>query len=168
MFDAVAALGARRFDVVYTGHGALCWLPDLDRWAEVVDQLLRPGGRLYLAEMHPLTDILADEETTFETDYFSNRKGSRWTGPGSYATREATEHDENWAWVHNLGEVVTAVASRGLRVERLTEREITLFQRFPFLEETGHRVFRMPAGRPRIPLTYSLLATKRAPKGSGR
>lgn len=42
---AVEALGERRFDVIYTGKGALCYLPDLTAWAEIVSALLRPGGR---------------------------------------------------------------------------------------------------------------------------
>lgn len=53
VYDAVEALDGRLFDVVYTGKGALCYLPDLDRWAEVVGRLLRPGGRLYVVEFHP-------------------------------------------------------------------------------------------------------------------
>ncbi|MET9971881.1 class I SAM-dependent methyltransferase, partial [Streptomyces sp. NPDC006356] len=58
VYDAVEALGRRRFDVVYTGKGALCYLPDLHRWAGVVARLLRPGGRLYLVEFHPLLNSL--------------------------------------------------------------------------------------------------------------
>ena len=40
------------FDLVFTGVGALCWLPDIDRWAAVVRGLLAPGGRLFLREGH--------------------------------------------------------------------------------------------------------------------
>ena len=47
-------LGGRTFDLVYTGIGALCWLPDIDRWAGVVDDLLEPGGRLFVREGHPM------------------------------------------------------------------------------------------------------------------
>jgi hypothetical protein len=36
LYDAVDALGPGRFDLVYTGIGALCWLPDIDRWATMV------------------------------------------------------------------------------------------------------------------------------------
>lgn len=41
-------------NVVYTGIGVLCWLPDIDRWANVVFDLLAPGGRLFLRERHPV------------------------------------------------------------------------------------------------------------------
>ena len=34
VYDAVDALQGRQFDVVYTGKGALCYLPDLQHWAE--------------------------------------------------------------------------------------------------------------------------------------
>ena len=47
-------LGAERFDLVFTGVGALCWLPDVRRWARTVADLLRPGGRLFIREFHPM------------------------------------------------------------------------------------------------------------------
>src|ERR1039457_663922 len=60
LYAAVEALGATRFDLVYTGIGALCWLPDIGRWAQVVAALLRPGGRLFMREGHPMLWTLAD------------------------------------------------------------------------------------------------------------
>lgn len=41
VYDAVGALDGRQFDVVYTGKGALCYLPDPERWARTVARLLR-------------------------------------------------------------------------------------------------------------------------------
>ena len=64
------ALGGRRFDVVYTGLGALNWLDDIDRWADVVTSLIAPGGRLYLVEFHPVTEIFGDDDLTVENGYF--------------------------------------------------------------------------------------------------
>lgn len=60
--DAAEAFGGRRFEIVYTGGGALNWLPDLDRWAGVVAGLLEPGGTLYLVEFHPVTFAFADDD----------------------------------------------------------------------------------------------------------
>src|SRR6478735_4925905 len=54
LYGAVEALGSERFDLVYTGIGALCWLPSITRWARVVAGLLRPGGRLFIREGHPV------------------------------------------------------------------------------------------------------------------
>ena len=49
VYDALTALGGRRFDIVYTGRGALCWLPDIPAWAKIVAGLVKPGGFLYLS-----------------------------------------------------------------------------------------------------------------------
>lgn len=61
--------------LVYTGIGALCWLPDIDRWAGVVDNLLEPGGQLFVREGHPMLwafddmnpDVLTLQYAYFET-----------------------------------------------------------------------------------------------------
>jgi SAM-dependent methyltransferase len=60
VYDAVELLGAHRFDLVYTGIGAICSLPSIRRWAEVVAGLLRPGGRLFMREGHPVLWSVSD------------------------------------------------------------------------------------------------------------
>src|SRR5207245_4013468 len=64
VYDAVIAVGGRQFDVVYTGVGALPWLPDIRRWAEVVASLLRPGGVLYMVELHPMWEAVIQDGRT--------------------------------------------------------------------------------------------------------
>jgi SAM-dependent methyltransferase len=51
------------FDVVFTSFGALNWLPDLPRWAEVVAHFTRPGGFFYIAEGHPFARVFDDDDT---------------------------------------------------------------------------------------------------------
>jgi SAM-dependent methyltransferase len=160
--EAPERLG-RRFDVVYTGKGALTWLPNLRRWAEAVVRLLRPGGRLYLVEFHPIADIMEDGSTAFEGDYLPGAE-LVFDEPGDYADLQvATQHNRSHLWVHPLGEVVTELARRGLRVELLRERCETYYPRFPppYLEQMGEGLWAAPADAPKIPLVYSLLA--RAP-----
>jgi SAM-dependent methyltransferase len=64
VYDAVAALDGRLFDVVYTSIGSIIWLPDITRWAGTMAALLAPGGRFYLAEFHPFSVVLGDEDLT--------------------------------------------------------------------------------------------------------
>ncbi|WP_187437677.1 class I SAM-dependent methyltransferase [Actinomadura decatromicini] len=164
VYDAAAALG-ETYDIVYTGLGALCWLPDLDRWADVVASLLRPGGFLYLAEFHPFADTLDDAEgRTVVLDYFLD--GPRiWDEPetGSYADPDTpVQNSRSVEFVHGLGEVVSALTGAGLRIEFLHEHDYTLWQRFAVLERHG-TVYRLPEGHPRLPLMYSIRATKPSP-----
>ncbi|MBA9004503.1 class I SAM-dependent methyltransferase [Thermomonospora cellulosilytica] len=161
VYDAPTVLG-ETYDIVYTGLGALCWLPDIDRWARVVASLLHPGGFAYLAEFHPFADTLDDAEgRTVAFDYFA--EGPQvWDEPGmgSYADPQApVRHTRSIEFAHGLGEVVTALATAGLRIDFLHEHDHTLWQRFSTLERHGI-AYRIPEGRPRIPLMYSLRATK--------
>lgn len=162
VYDATSALGGEAYDIVYTGLGALCWLPDLDAWAATVAALLMPGGFLYLAEFHPVG-------LSQGVDYFT-------PGPfcyqvqGSYADPGApTRHNRAVEWQHPLGEVVSAVAGAGLRLEFLHEHDFTLWAYTDGMTAGpdtsganggGGTVFRLPAGRPQVPLIYSLRAAR--------
>jgi len=165
VYDAPAALDGRTFDRVYTGIGALCWLPDIEAWAQVVSALLRPGGRLHLVEFHPVTHwCLSEDDLTVKYSYFHD---GPWVWaedldePGSYADADATfDHNDTVEWNHGIGAIVTALAGAGMRIDALTERPSLFMQRWPFQVEADHQVWVNPPELPQIPLSFSLLATK--------
>ncbi|MEU5613259.1 class I SAM-dependent methyltransferase [Streptomyces sparsogenes] len=161
VYEAPTALGGERFDIVYTGLGALVWLPDLSRWAGVVSSLLKDGGFVYLAEFHPLTELLGEDGKSLEHDYFQTRPET-YDFPHTYTDGPQLTKTLSVQWQHPLGEVVTALAQAGLRIEFLHEHATMLFQRYPVLEPCGNGEYRFPAGHPRIPLMYSIRATKAA------
>lgn len=159
VLDAPGVLGENRFDLVYTGHGALMWVPDITSWARTVAHLLRPGGRLYLTEFHPLTDVLDDAHgNRAQRDYFT--RGARtYDSPGSYADwNAATTHNSATEWHHTLGDILSAVAAAGLHIDFVHEHDTIPFQRYGALV-ADHDRFRYPDGSPRLPLMYSLGAT---------
>lgn len=162
MADAVAVLGPAGFDVVYVSLGALCWLPSVSGWAAQVAGLLRPGGRLFLHEVHPVSMALADEDLTVVYSYFEEPTPYEDTVAGSYADPTATEAlpgDPTYGWNHGIGEILGALLAAGLRVDRLDEHDWTSFRRFPWLVETDEEEFVIPDGRLRVPLSFTLLAT---------
>jgi SAM-dependent methyltransferase len=160
VYDAAQALDGRTFDVVYTGLGALNWLPDIECWAGVAASLVWPGGFLYVSEFHPFSWVFGDEDLSVTYDYFQ-KNPFIWDEPGTYADLDAeTVHNRTYEWNHTLGDVVSAVISADLTLEFLHEHDHTLFPRWPFLEKTGFDPYRMPEGRPRLPLMYSLRARK--------
>jgi len=160
VYDAVAALGDETFDIVYVSIGALNWLPDVARWADVVARLLNPGGFLYLADTHPVQDVLDDATgNRFELDYFDPGP-IVWEAAGSYADRTAaTTANMTVEHHHTLGAIVSAVAAAGLRVEFLHEHDRTLSARFDTLIRDA-AYYRFPPDTPRAPLMYSLRATR--------
>ncbi len=160
VYDAAEALGGRTFDVVYTGVGALNWLPDVERWAQTMTRLLNPGGRFYLVELHPLTEVFADEQLSVAHSYFDS--GPRlYDEPGTYADPMAkTVNNRSVEWVHGIGDVVSALAGAGLHIELLHEHDYTVSPRWHFLEAGPDRIYRMPAHLPALPLMYSLRAQR--------
>lgn len=160
VYDASQALHGRTYDIVYTGLGALNWLPDLRRWAEVVAALTEPGDVLYLVEFHPLTWIYADDDLTIEHDYF-NTEPFTFEETGSYAAPEAaTTNNETVEWQHTLASILTAVLDAGFAIELFREHDYTAFPRWPLLQERAANEFVFPAGTPRLPLMFSLRARR--------
>lgn len=157
--DAVAELGGG-FDVVYTGKGSLMWLPDLDRWAAVVRDLLKPGGRLYLVEFHPLAWML-DGDFQLVGNYLDEAVTN--DSARTYTDGPALAGDDTvtYQWNHALGTVVTALNKAGLRVTELHEHPLLAWEQWPgMVRDDTSGWWRLPAHRPRIPLTYSLTAVR--------
>jgi SAM-dependent methyltransferase len=168
--SAASALGAGRFDVVYTGKGAVAWLPDLDRWAAECFALLKPGGFFYLAEFHPLVNALSQSSPAVTKDYFRTEP---WVDdkPGTYADLDApTVHNVSVRWNHPLPSVFSAVLGAGFELRFFHEWEYTLFAATEWLVRDGQRwdwpaassAAGDPTERPRLPLMYSLKAYKPA------
>ncbi|MGH7640854.1 MAG: class I SAM-dependent methyltransferase [Candidatus Dormibacteria bacterium] len=159
VYDAPEVL-QDKFDIVYTGKGALAWLPELGPWSEAIQQLLRPGGTLYLVEFHPFTDVFSYQDFSLAYDYFHREAPEADDTPGTYADLEAqTSHNRTYEWNHPLGDVVTALAERGLRIRRLKEHPYTLFGRWPQLQRGQDGTYRLPEGMPQLPLMFSLTGT---------
>ncbi|WP_319460730.1 class I SAM-dependent methyltransferase [Micromonospora sp. RTP1Z1] len=165
--DAPTVLGRNRFDLVYTGIGALCWLPNVRRWAGVVADLLRPGGRLFLREGHPMLSTLDDPRPdgtlAVEYPYFERPEPLVWDGPGTYVQTEATfQHTVTHSWNHGLGEVVTALLDAGLDLTMLVEHDSAPWDALPgAMVRDAHGEWRL-ADRPwRLAQTYTLQARRR-------
>ncbi|MDQ6772900.1 MAG: class I SAM-dependent methyltransferase [Candidatus Dormibacteraeota bacterium] len=152
-----------RFDIVYTSFGVLGWLPDIVGWAAVVDHFLNPGGTFYIAEFHPVANTLDDEapEPRVRHGYFHRAAPEAFPVRGSYADPEAEVDEEfEYCWNHSLGDVVSALAGRGLVIEFLHEFPFTTDRRLPYLERRSERYWQLPDGKGELPLMYSIRASK--------
>lgn len=158
VYDSAAAFGGQRFDIVYTGIGALVWLPSISHWASVVASLLAPDGFLYLVEGHPFAQILDDTSgVRVARDYF-DPAGQVEDYPFTYTDGPALSHTVSVEFRHGIGSVVTALVEAGLRIEFVHEHDFETFQRFESLERGPDGLYRFPAGQPRVPMMYSLRA----------
>lgn len=162
-YDAPAALGGEQFDVIYTGVGALNWLPDVRRWAQVVRTLLAPGGILYVREGHPvlwaLDFVRDDRQLVITHPYFETPEPLRWDDDSSYTDGDVkVANTTTYDWNHGLGEVVTAVLDVGLRLTRLEELRSLEWQGLPWMVRDDDGRWVLPQGPERLPLMYVLTA----------
>jgi SAM-dependent methyltransferase len=176
LYDAPAALG-EAFEIVYTGIGALNWLPDVRAWARAAATCVAPGGLLYVYEGHPmlwtLDDRREDLQLVVSSAYFERPEPSVWENATTYVDGPELEHRRTYEWNHGLGEIVTALVEAGLRIEFVHEHREVPWRALPWMEPVGpgtvsaagryqsNRMWRLPeAQRDLAPLMYSLLATK--------
>jgi SAM-dependent methyltransferase len=166
--DAPTALQGRTFDLVYTGVGAINWLPDIDRWAGVVHDVLAPGGTFYIRECHPVLHSLNhdrdDEVLELELPYFETEAPVTWHEAATYTDvpdglelAALPSHE----WNHSLGEILTAVLDRGLVIEHFAEHTWTDWQPWGLFEPVAPGFWALPAHlRDRAPMMFSLRARR--------
>jgi len=154
-----------QFDIVFTSYGALCWLPDIKRWAEVVAHFLRPGGTFYIVEFHAMCGVFVTDpgvtDLIVREPYFPSDEPLVFEDDGSYADRSAKlENRRTYSWPHPISEVVTSLIDAGLRVEFLHEFPFTIEEIFPFMEGDREGLWRLTKHHGSVPLLYSIRATK--------
>lgn len=165
LYDAVPTLGAARFDLVYTGVGALCWLPDIHRWAETVAGLLRPGGRLFIRDDHPVRMAVDETRTgplTLRYPYFETPDPMVFDDETTYVDTDlAVAHSTTHEWNHGLGEIVEAVLQADLTLTQLVEHRSVPWEALPGRmvcgEDSEWRLIEHPE---RLPLSFTLQARK--------
>lgn len=167
LYDAVRAIPAPHgFDMAFVTWGAICWLPDIARWAQIVAALLRPGGSLYLAEGHPAAYVFDDAASSSDgmpglfAPYFS-REPVIETDPRDYINPDARLVDAAvYNWIHPLGEVVTGLIAADMTLNWLHEHDAVTWQMFRILRKDASGLYRWP-DKPWLPLAFSLSATRR-------
>jgi len=101
-------------DLVYTGKGALIWMPDLGEWARDVARLLRPSGHLFIYESHPAVPLW-----TWDEDRPRIRADRSYFGRSHTNDTFPARGTLEWQWT--LGQIVTTVAEAGLEILHLAE-----------------------------------------------
>ena len=143
-------------DLVYTGQGAICWIHDIDAWANVVVRLLRKGGVLSLLEDHPASWLFSQESERLEAsglNYFAHAEANQgWTDQyigdlGKPAVQHAIKYERLWT----IADVFQALVKAGLVVEHLGEHPDEYWSAFPKLDDQD---------KSKIPMTYSIVARK--------
>lgn len=148
----------QQFDIVFSSYGTIGWLPDLDRWAEVIAAKLKPGGMFVFAEFHPVVWMF-DEQFEKVAYPYLNVAPIIEKEKGTYTDREAPIEQTSVSWNHGLGEVITALSRHGLRVDLLEEYDYSPYNCFRRMVKT-EKGWQIEGLEGKLPLVYCLRASK--------
>jgi SAM-dependent methyltransferase len=165
--QATGILGTGAYDLVFTGVGALCWLPSIKVWARVVADLLKPGGRLFLREGHPMLwaiqDGRDDDLLVVQYPYFERPEPTTWDEGGTYVPTDVKfTNNTGHEWSHGLGETFTALLDCGMTITGFEEHDSVPWEALPgLMTEIGDGEWQLTEAPWRLPHTYTLQAVKR-------
>ena len=157
-----------RFDVVYTAIGALCWLPDLDAWGQLIARYLKPGGMFYMLDEHPTGRIFAPVRTDDggwdvepQYSYFHDPAGRMEEGERNTYAGTGTVKSPVYEWRHSMSEIVNALVGAGLKLEFIREYPFSFFQALPQMRRSTDGWWRLDKYDGNIPFMLSIRARKR-------
>lgn len=149
----------QQFDIVFTSYGTIGWLPDLNKWAGIVSKYLKPGGQFVFAEFHPVVWMFDNDFEKVGYNYF-NTGAIIETETGTYADREADLEQEYVCWNHSLSEVVGSLIRNSLTIRSFEEYDYSPYNCFRHTIEFEPKKYRIAHLDNKIPMVYSLVATK--------
>ncbi len=149
-----------QFDMVFTSYGTIGWLPDLDKWAQVIAHYLRSGGTFLIAEFHPFVWMFDNDFEKISYNYF-NAGAIVETESGTYADKQADITQEYVSWNHNLAEVVNSLIRHGLEINVLNEYDYSPYNCFNKTVEISPGKYQLAPFGNKMPMVYAIRATKK-------
>lgn len=149
-----------KFDIVFTSYGTIGWLPDLDKWAGVIAYFLKKGGQFVMADFHPVVWMFDNDFKEVQYNYF-NTEAIIEEEMGTYADRGAEIENKTISWNHSTSELLNALLKNGLLLQAFNEYDYSPYSCFNHIEEVEKGKFRIVHLGKKIPMVYSILATKK-------
>ncbi|MEO7307274.1 MAG: methyltransferase domain-containing protein [Ferruginibacter sp.] len=149
------------FDIVFTSYGTIGWLPDLDAWAEIISHFLKPGGTFYIADFHPVLWMMDEGFEQIKYNYF-NKETITEEISGTYSDRSAPIKSIEHGWNHPFSEIISALLKHNLQIEQFKEFPYSPYNCFNNLEKGDDDMWRIKGMEEKMPMMYSIKATKRS------
>jgi SAM-dependent methyltransferase len=149
-----------KFDIVFTSYGTIGWLPDLTKWANIVSQFLKPNGKFIMADFHPVVWIYDNDFKEVFYNYF-NIEPIIENESGTYADRYSEIEAKTITWNHPISEVLNALIQSGLEINAFNEFDYSPYNCFNETEEFETGKFRIKCFGNKIPMVFSIEATKK-------
>ncbi|WP_342327752.1 methyltransferase domain-containing protein [Pedobacter sp. FW305-3-2-15-E-R2A2] len=150
----------QKFDIIFTSYGTITWLPDLQEWAKLISNYLKPEGRFIFAEFHPVVWMFDDNFETVAYNYFNSGPILE-TESGTYADRNAEITQQYVCWNHSMAEVISALITNGLEIKTFQEFDYSPYNCFNKTIEFEPGKYRIEHLDDKIPMVYAIEATRK-------
>ncbi|WP_326983793.1 class I SAM-dependent methyltransferase [Chryseobacterium sp. MYb264] len=151
----------QKFDLVFTSYGTIGWLPDLEKWAKIINHFLKPEGKFVMAEFHPVVWMFDDDFEGIKYNYF-NEKPIAETYEGTYADQNADIVQDYVMWNHSMAEVLDNLLQNNIQIEKFKEFDWSPYPCFKHVDEFEKGKWRIPQFGNKIPLVYAIKAQKKS------
>lgn len=166
VYDAASVIGTG-FDLVFTSWGTICWLDDLDRWAQAIASVLRPGGRLYFADTHPYALTMDSDDAGNLRPAFDYQTPAE--SPNIFDEETSYDGSNNtinnhrtYEWQHSVSEILNALIRVGIGIDFVHEHYALPWEIYKGMNKGEDRLFRMAPGHVKTPLAISIGGTLRS------
>jgi SAM-dependent methyltransferase len=147
-------------DIVFTSYGTIGWLPDLDKWAEIVSYFLKQGGTFYIADFHPALWMMDDDFKYIRYSYFNTQVITEEIS-GSYSDRNAPIKSIEHSWNHPFTEIINSLLKYGLQITQFNEFPYSPYNCFNKMEQGEDGMWRIKGMDEKMPVMYSIKAIKK-------
>ena len=159
IFDAKEHID-EQFDIVFASFGTIIWLPELEKWADIIQHFLKPGGRFVFLDFHPVMDMLNWDTCAFEYDYFNMKKPYMEITQGTYADANANINMKEYFWNHSFTEVIQSLQKANLKMETMAEYDYSPYDIFGEMIKRADREYTMKRMPVAFPYFYALEYSK--------
>lgn len=149
-----------QFDIIFTSYGVILWMPDIDKWAKIVAQYLKPKGKLVFVEFHPVVWMFDDDFKEIKYNYF-NADAIVETETATYADVNAVINEKCITWNHGMGEVLTSLITNGLEIQKVNEYDYSPYDCFNKTIKFAPKKYRIKDLDNKLPMVYAIVATKK-------
>ena len=149
-----------KFDIVFTSYGTIGWLPDLNQWAKVISRFLKSNGTFIMADFHPVVWMY---DANFEEVFYNyfNVEPIIENESGTYADKDSQIETSTISWNHPISELLNALINNGLTIASFNEFNYSPHNCFNNTEEFESNKFRIKHFGNKIPMVYSIKASKK-------
>lgn len=153
----------KKYNIVFTSYGVICWLPDLYKWAKLIDYCLKPGGIFYIIDNHPFGILIDENKPPFEIsyNYFTKGEPVHWNDSDTYAGEDVELKNKScFEWFHKMSDIINSLIQVNLKIEYLHEFPYGFFGLHPDMKKRDDRLWEFQTLKYSVPMMFSIKAHK--------